>query len=120
MYISYIHLFMPLFIIPSQSVLAKDLQKPLAKTFRKTSIISSNFISVVRSLCWCSHSFTFQFPQDFPKYLLHFYYISINHLSACFFRAITLDTFFSLLQHCLCCTSTTLKAPFTLRYHVQI
>ena len=33
-----IHLFMSLFIIPSQSVFGKSFAKPLAKTFRKISI----------------------------------------------------------------------------------
>ena len=40
MYIYCIHLFMPLFIIPSQSVFGKSFAKPLAKAFRKTSSIS--------------------------------------------------------------------------------
>ena len=34
-----IHLFMLLFLIPSQSVFGKSFAKPLAKAFRKTSIV---------------------------------------------------------------------------------
>ena len=37
MYIYCFHLFMSLFIIPSQSVFGKMFAKPLAKEFRKTS-----------------------------------------------------------------------------------
>ena len=37
MYIYCIHLFMSLFIIPSQSVFGKSFAKPMAKAFRKTS-----------------------------------------------------------------------------------
>ena len=39
MYIYRIHLFMSLFIIPSQSVIGKTFAKPLAKAFRKTSSV---------------------------------------------------------------------------------
>ena len=39
-YIYCIHLFISLFIIPSQSVFGKSFAEPLAKAFRKTSIIS--------------------------------------------------------------------------------
>ena len=39
MYIYCIHLFLSLFIIPSQSVFDKSFAKPLANAFRKTSII---------------------------------------------------------------------------------
>ena len=42
MYIYCIHLFMVLFIIPSQSVFGKSFAKPLAKAFRKTSIVDSH------------------------------------------------------------------------------
>ena len=38
MYIYCIHLFMSLFIIPSQSVFGKSFAKPFAKAFRKNSI----------------------------------------------------------------------------------
>ena len=55
MYIYCIHLFMSLFIIPSQSVFGKNFAKPLAKAFRKTSSdsIVQNIITINSILSQC-------------------------------------------------------------------
>ena len=46
---------MSLFIIPSQSVFGKSFAKPLAKAFRKTSIVSVNYLLLTHirvNFCW--------------------------------------------------------------------
>ena len=61
MYIYCIHLFMPLFIIPSQSVFGKSFAKHLAKALRKTSIVYITHIVLLTALSLSFHSLNYFF-----------------------------------------------------------